>query len=397
MKELLKYFTKNQGEYTSQDYFNLPPDLSVELVDGFMLDRVPMPKEHLRCAEYFSSIFETHKRELKDYASKPFIGCELYLDDKTVVTPDLFCCPACTFYDTHTVGIPTFVLEILSQETIVRDSLYKLHKYREVGVKEYWMIDLANERIYIHNFIAGIYMIKGFDEIHAIKAFDKQCDVDFYEMLEYMKKVGKTFDPYSDLNLYGFKESAIPYFAQNTRRYNSDDCDVFPDVIKVELMNGFIYDLASPSTLHQIILGHLMFKINMHIKGNKGKCVPFFAPLSVQLNGDNENKPEPDLFVVCNKDKIKKNYIDGAPDFVVEILSPSSIIKDQVDKLNNYRNHGVRLYWIVDPFKECVHIWNFEKDTYESKTFEDSAEIPVLDIPCIIDFKEMAEEISFLK
>ena len=240
-------------------------------------------------------------------------------------------------------------------------------------------------------------MIKGFDEIHTIKAFDIQCDVDFYEMLEYMKKVGKTFDPYSDLNLYGFKESAIPYFAQNTRRYNSDDCDVFPDVIKVELMNGFIYDLASPSTLHQIILSHLMFEISMHIKANKGKCLPFFAPLSVRLNGDDENKPEPDLFVVCNKDKIKKNYIDGAPDFVVEILSPSSIIKDQVDKLNNYRNHGIRLYWIIDPFKECVHIWNFEKDTYESKTFEDSADISVLDIPCIIDFKEIAGEISFLK
>ena len=159
-----------------------------------------------------------------------------------------------------------------------------------------------------------------------------------------------------------------------------EDVYALPNGQRAELIDGRMYMMAPPSTTHQRISYSLARKISDYIDWKNGGCEIFLAPFAVFLNKDDINYVEPDISVICDKNKLDEKGCNGAPDWVIEIVSPSTSQMDYGIKLFKYRTAGVREYWIVNPLKQTVTVYDFEN---EKKTnlysFDDS--IPV----CIYD------------
>ena len=127
--------------------------------------------------------------------------------------------------------------------------------------------------------------------------------------------------------------------------------------------------------------------------------MPFFSPTDVQIDCDEFTIVQPDVFVVCNRDNITRKRIFGAPDLVIEVLSHSTRKKDTITKLEKYCEAGVREYWTVDPDKERIIIYHFEdEDDYIPKiyTFDDKVPVLIFGSQCLIDFKEIKEDFTFI-
>lgn len=148
-----------------------------------------------------------------------------------------------------------------------------------------------------------------------------------------------------------------------------DDIYALPDGERAELIDGQIYYMAPPSTQHQRLLNYINTEINMYIRKNKGDCEVFPAPFAVFLDKDARNYVEPDISVICDKNKITDRGCSGAPDWIIEIVSPGSKQMDYFMKLFKYRSAGVREYWIVDPSKEQVVVYEFEQERMEQHSF----------------------------
>lgn len=145
--------------------------------------------------------------------------------------------------------------------------------------------------------------------------------------------------------------------------YTLDDYYALPDERRVELIDGVIYDMASPSLNHQRVSMEVSTAFYNFIKSKKGGCEVFAAPMDVQLDCDNKTMVQPDVFVVCDPDKLQERCVYGAPDFVMEILSRSTRTKDMEIKTAKYARAGVREYWMVDVKKERVITFFFENET----------------------------------
>lgn len=156
--------------------------------------------------------------------------------------------------------------------------------------------------------------------------------------------------------------------------YTVDDIYALPDGERAELIDGKIYYMAPPSTRHQRLLNYLVTEINLFIRKNNGECEVFPAPFAVFLNENDKTYVEPDISVVCDKNKITDKGCQGAPDWIIEIVSPSSKQMDYYKKLFKYRTTGVREYWAADPDREIVTVYNFEHDNMEEYSF--GTEVP---------------------
>ena len=164
-------------------------------------------------------------------------------------------------------------------------------------------------------------------------------------------------------------------FARNIDTYTIEYIYALPDGERAELIDGQIYYMAPPNTRHQRISGFLHNQIYNHIQDKNGECEVFPAPFAVFLNDDDMNYVEPDISVICDKNKISDKGCQGAPDWVIEIISPSSRAMDYFTKLFQYQKSGVREYWIVDPIKQRVTVYFFEKELVEEYCFGE--EVPV--------------------
>lgn len=164
-------------------------------------------------------------------------------------------------------------------------------------------------------------------------------------------------------------------FARNIDTYTIEYIYALPDGERAELIDGQIYYMAPPNTRHQRILNYINTEINMYIRKNNGECEVFPAPFAVFLNDDDMNYVEPDISVICDKNKISDKGCHGAPDWVIEIISPSSMAMDYFTKLFQYQKSGVREYWIVDPIKQRITVYFFEKELVEEYSFGE--EVPV--------------------
>lgn len=164
-------------------------------------------------------------------------------------------------------------------------------------------------------------------------------------------------------------------FARNIDTYTIEYIYALPDGERAELIDGQIYYMAPPNTRHQRMLNYINTEINMYIRKNNGECEVFPAPFAVFLNDDDMNYVEPDISVICDKNKISDKGCHGAPDWVIEIISPSSMAMDYFTKLFQYQKSGVREYWIVDPIKQRITVYFFEKELVEEYSFGE--EVPV--------------------
>lgn len=142
--------------------------------------------------------------------------------------------------------------------------------------------------------------------------------------------------------------------------YTIDDIYALPDGKRAELIDGQIYYMAPPNIIHQRILSFLHLEIGNYIRANKGTCEVFPAPFAVFLATDDSKYLEPDISVIRDTNKLNHHGCSGAPDWIVEIVSPSSRPMDYYTKLSLYRSAGVREYWIVDPMKQVVLVYDME-------------------------------------
>lgn len=126
-----------------------------------------------------------------------------------------------------------------------------------------------------------------------------------------------------------------------------------------------------------------------------GDCFLFTAPVDVRLDNDDYTMLQPDLAIVCQKEKLTKQYIAGAPDFIIEIVSPSTRKRDQFLKLMKYQNAGVREFWIVDVEKERIITYFFEEDDIPViYGLEDDIPVKIYQRELVIHFKEILQALK---
>lgn len=144
--------------------------------------------------------------------------------------------------------------------------------------------------------------------------------------------------------------------------YTSEDYWDLPDGERAELIDGKLYNMAPPSRLHQELSYQLSRIIGNYIADNHGNCKIYPAPFAVNLDADDKDWVEPDISIICDPHKLTDRGCSGAPDFIIEIVSPSSRKHDYAVKNALYSQAGVREYWIVDPDKERTTIYRYEED-----------------------------------
>ena len=174
-------------------------------------------------------------------------------------------------------------------------------------------------------------------------------------------------------------------------RYTYTDYASWDDGNRRELINGVPFMMSpAPSPVHQRILGNLHLQIATYLRGKT--CEAFLAPFDVRLNADAEDDTvvQPDLSIVCEPSKIDERGCKGAPDMVVEILSPTTRKHDTSVKLKKYLEAGVREYWIVDQEERTLFVYMLENGKYTLQAYEDTQSVPVgIFEDCIIDLAEI--------
>ncbi len=149
--------------------------------------------------------------------------------------------------------------------------------------------------------------------------------------------------------------------AEKIEFYTYADYLTWPEELRYELIHGQAYCMTAPSTLHQKISMELCIQLGQHFRNTD--CQVFAAPFDVKLPEKNEEKSQvsnvvqPDISVICDKNKIDEKGCQGAPDWIIEILSPSTAAKDYIQKLALYERHGVKSYWLVHPMDKLITIY----------------------------------------
>lgn len=162
--------------------------------------------------------------------------------------------------------------------------------------------------------------------------------------------------------------------------YTVEDIYNLPDGQRAELIDGVIYDIAPPSRIHQKLVNRLCYRINQYIDSHNGSCEVYPAPFAVFLNKDDKTYVEPDISVICDRNKLSDRGCEGAPDWIIEIVSPSSQRMDYLTKLFKYHTAGVREYWIVNPVSQTVQVYSFEGDENSAQySFTDTVKASIYD------------------
>ena len=171
--------------------------------------------------------------------------------------------------------------------------------------------------------------------------------------------------------------------------YTIEDIYALPDGERAELIDGHIYYMAPPSYKHQKLVMELSAIIRNYIKQHKGTCEVLPAPFAVYLDEINNTYVEPDISVICDPNKLDDKGCKGAPDWIIEIVSPASRKMDYLLKLFKYRSAGVREYWKEKKKKNRITVYNFNHDySIEEYSFTDTVKAGIYE-DLSIDFSEI--------
>ncbi len=176
-------------------------------------------------------------------------------------------------------------------------------------------------------------------------------------------------------------------------QYTLADWENLPTDTNLELIDGAFYDMGQPSVRHQVIAQEVFSQFRDFIRKNKGKCAPLLSPIGVQIDRDMKSMLEPDLIVICDPNRLGETdgrWLVGEPDFVMEVISESTKKRDMTIKLHKYQTGGVREYWIVDPYREMVIVYDFTAEvTPTIYNFTDRIPVSIYDGKLEIDFNEV--------
>lgn len=183
------------------------------------------------------------------------------------------------------------------------------------------------------------------------------------------------------------------------RIYTYADYKNYPEGKRIEIIDGHIYNLAAaPSRMHQGIIMELAVEIRNYIKSNNGSCKVYPAPFDVLLTDDKDidnckNIVQPDISVICDKNKLTDKGCIGVPDMIIEVISPFNPGNDYIRKLNLYTLFKVREYWIINPMRETIFVYRLDDnmqyavpDTY---TFNDIVEVGIYNGDLKVDFSKL--------
>ena len=144
-------------------------------------------------------------------------------------------------------------------------------------------------------------------------------------------------------------------------RYTWADYCKWPDGERWEIIGGEAFDMSPAPTLrHQAIVGEIYFQFASAFRDKK--CKVFVSPADIKLS--ESDVVEPDVFVVCDEERIKRTHIEGAPTLVIEVLSPSTEKKDRTIKMDLYASSGVKEIWVVDPDGATVEVFSLDSESY---------------------------------
>ena len=207
---------------------------------------------------------------------------------------------------------------------------------------------------------------------------------------------------YSQYGAMMISEPPAPYGNAGPRQkqqgeYTLEDYYALPEDARYELIDGVLFEMTAPTVVHQALIGLLHLEFAQFVRDNNGPCKVFLSPCDVRLDMDDKTMVEPDLLVICSRDRISMRYCKGAPDFVAEILSPSTRLKDMKLKTRKYQQAGVREYWIIDPDKRVILVYDFENGDFPTLYgFEDKVPVSIWEGKLEIDFSEISREIAYL-
>ena len=171
--------------------------------------------------------------------------------------------------------------------------------------------------------------------------------------------------------------------------YTIEDIYHLPKETRAELIDGQIYYMTLPTRTHQKLhFCNQLYDCRLYRLQKKGNCEVDIAPFAVFLNEDNQNYVEPDISVICDTEKLSEKGCTGAPDWIIEIVSPGSRKMDYFTKLFKYRTAGVREYWIVDPGKNLILVYNFDTSDSEQYTFANTVKAGIYE-DLYIDFANL--------
>jgi len=201
------------------------------------------------------------------------------------------------------------------------------------------------------------------------KIFSGETEHPRYATLQALERVlgdtkGVSYKEEDARKSFAVREAVIydPFASKKQGEYTLEDYYALPDERRVELIDGVIYDMSAPSFVHQHILGELYAAITQYISSKGGECLPIMAPVDVRLDCDDKTVVQPDILILCDKSKICRWGIMGAPDFCLEIVSESTSRKDYIKKLQKYTEAGVKEYWIIDPLRRGLVTYNWKDD-----------------------------------
>lgn len=170
---------------------------------------------------------------------------------------------------------------------------------------------------------------------------------------------------------------------ESAQKMTYRDYLTWPEGERWELISGVAYNMSpAPSPMHQRVLAALFAKLYHYSEGSR--CTVYLAPFDVRLPEKNERDTDistvvqPDISIVCDASKIDRKGCKGAPDMVIEILSPSTAKKDMQEKRRLYERHQVKSYWIVYPLDEVIHVFTLKDGKYgEADIYTADDHVPV--------------------
>lgn len=171
------------------------------------------------------------------------------------------------------------------------------------------------------------------------------------------------------MHLETAKKGSVAMALPQARTYTEYDYYSLPENTRAELIEGQLYYQAAPSRAHQEILNFLNTELNIYVRSKGGDCRIYPAPFAVKLHPDKHTIVEPDITVICNHSKLTDQGCTGAPDWIIEIVSPGNPSNDYIRKLYLYADAWVKEYWIVDPRSETIFVYYLAQENFKPKAY----------------------------
>ncbi|WP_297423166.1 Uma2 family endonuclease [Clostridium sp.] len=169
--------------------------------------------------------------------------------------------------------------------------------------------------------------------------------------------------------------------------YTYKDYLTYNENERIEIIDGEIINMSPAlGRIHQKIITEILGELRNYIKSNNSSCEVYPAPFDVILKNDDEevlnskNIVQPDISLICDKNKLTDKGCTGSPDMIVEVVSPFNPRNDYIKKLNLYEQFKVKEYWIVNPMRKTILVYILTDIGYDapmSYTFQDSIKVNI--------------------